>query len=138
MYRSFMENISWLQTESLFVRFLVWVILMLLVVFILYLIFSLLLFPLMFFYNVLTDKNKSNALTKDDYLLGELTTRVRGYSIGEVIDVGSGTAISSYPAKLFREEDRKNDVYLPTGTSVIIVDFDEQGVALVIKNNHNK
>ncbi|OJG89712.1 hypothetical protein RV16_GL002254 [Enterococcus saccharolyticus] len=90
----------------------------------------------MFLYNQLTDKNKSNVLGKEDYLIGELTTRLRGNSIGEVIEIGSETAISVYPAKFYREEDRNSDVVLPIGTKVLIIDFDEQGIALVVKSDH--
>jgi hypothetical protein len=117
------------------IRALLWLLFFLLVVFALYLLFALIFFPLMFLYNQLTDKNKSNVLGENDYLIGELTTRLRGNSIGEVIEIGSESAISVYPAKFYREEDRNSDVVLPSGTKVLIIDFDEKGIALVVKSN---
>ncbi|MGX7196636.1 hypothetical protein [Enterococcus olivae] len=123
-------------TQPLYIKAIVWIIFFLLVIFALYLLSAALFFPLMFLYNQLTDKNESNVLGKEDYLLGELTTRLRGDFVGEVIEIGSGTAISVYPAKFYREEDRKSDLVLPAGTRVLIIDFDPQGVALVVKSNN--
>lgn len=133
----FIEQLNQFRaSQPIFIQALLWLLFFLLVIFILYLLFSLIFFPLMFLYNQLTDKNKSNVLGKEDYLIGELTTRLRGNSIGEVIDIGSETAISVYPAKFYREEDRNSDVVLPIGTKVLIIDFDEQGIALVVKSDH--
>lgn len=89
----------------------------------------------MYLYNRLTDKNKSNALEKEDYLFGELTTKLHGNSIAEVIEISSGTALSTYPAKFYREEDRQSDLLLLPGTKVLIIDFDSKGIALVVKSN---
>ncbi|EOT29668.1 hypothetical protein [Enterococcus saccharolyticus] len=133
----FIEQLNQFRaSQPIFIQALLWLLFFLLVIFILYLLFSLIFFPLMFLYNQLTDKNKSNVLGKEDYLIGELTTRLRGNSIGEVIEIGSETAISVYPAKFYREEDRNSDVVLPIGTKVLIIDFDEQGIALVVKSDH--
>lgn len=133
----FIEQLNQFRaSQPIFIQALLWLLFFLLVIFILYLLFSLIFFPLMFLYNQLTDKNKSNVLGKEDYLIGELTTRLRGNSIGEVIEIGSETAISVYPAKFYREEDRNSDVVLPIGTKVLIIDFDEQGISLVVKSDH--
>ena len=133
----FIEQLNQFRaSQPIFIQALLWLLFFLLVIFILYLLFSLIFFPLMFLYNQLTDKNKSNVLGKEDYLIGELTTRLRGNSIGEVIEIGSETAISVYPAKFYREEDRNSNVVLPIGTKVLIIDFDEQGIALVVKSDH--
>ncbi len=43
------------------------------------------------------------------------------------MEIGSQGARSVYPARFFREEDRENNVRLPVGTKVIIVDFDKKG-----------
>lgn len=99
-----------------------------------YFLLSVLLLPIMYVYNLLTDRNKSNVLSESDYLIGELTTRIKGNSVGEVLEVGSGTALSMYPAKLYREQDRLEQLELPKGTQVLIIGFDTQGIALVVKN----
>lgn len=75
-------------------------------------------------------------MTHEDFLIGELTEKIQGSSMGEVMEIGSKEARSVYPAKLYKAEDVTKDVLLPVGTKVIIVDFDENGIALVIKNKN--
>ena len=132
----FIEQLNHFRaSQPVAIRALLWLLFFLLVIFALYLLLALIFFPLMFLYNQLTDKNKSNVLGENDYLIGELTTRLRGNSIGEVIEIGNESAISAYPAKFYREEDRNSGVVLPSGTKVLIIDFDENGIALVVKSN---
>ena len=95
--------------------------------------FSLILMPFMYLYNRLTDKNQSNVLAQKDYVIGELTERISGDSFGEVREIGSGDASSVYPARFYREEDRQKQQGLPVGTKVLIIDFDQAGVALIVK-----
>ncbi|CAI3258057.1 MULTISPECIES: hypothetical protein [Enterococcus] len=98
----------------------------------LYLIFSLIFAPFMYLYNKWTDRNQSNSLSKEDYLLGELTVKIKGDSIGEVMETGSGHARATFPAKLFRPKDIKANLEIPAGSKVLIVEFDAEGRALVV------
>lgn len=122
--------------QSFLFQLISWIIMVLLLIVAFYLLVSLLLFPLMYFFNRLTDKNQSNPLSKDEVLLGRLTLKIHGDSIGEVMEVGSKEARSTYPAKLFREKDRLAGVKLEKGTNVIIIEFDNQGIALVVENKN--
>ncbi|MHC5268019.1 hypothetical protein ACYSNO_02350 [Enterococcus sp. LJL98] len=103
--------------------------------FLLYLLLSFLFFPVMYLFNRLTDKNQSNTLSREELLLGELTEKIQGASIGEVMAVDHATARSTYPAKLYREEEQKENRVLRKGSKVLIVGFDDQGVALVVERN---
>jgi hypothetical protein len=90
----------------------------------------------MWLYNRITDKNRSNVISRNDFVIGELTEKIVGDTIGEVMEIGSQGARSVYPARFFREEDRENNVRLPVGTKVIIVDFDKKGIALVVESKN--
>lgn len=98
----------------------------------LYLIFSLIFAPFMYLYNQWTDRNQSNSLSKEEYVLGELTVKIKGDSIGEVMETGSGHARATFPAKLFRPKDIEANLEIPVGSKVLIVDFDSEGRALVM------
>ncbi len=124
-----------LVDQSTFVKGFVWIILLALLVLVVYVIFSLLFFPLMTLYNRLTDKNKTNVMAQNEYLIGELTEKIQGDSIGEVMEIGSHAARTVYPAKFYRTKDREEGLLLAIGTKVLIIDFDEKGCALVIKSN---
>ncbi|MGX7132287.1 hypothetical protein [Enterococcus songbeiensis] len=119
-----------------FVTGVAWFLLILLVLAVLFAVFSLLLTPFMMLYNRLTDRNKSNVLIEDDYVLGELTEKIHGDALGEVMETGSGSARSIHPARLFREKDIQENLLLPVGTKVLIIDFDREGIALVVKNQN--
>ncbi len=125
------SQIAWLPS---FGQLLVWLLLVLLLAIVVYLLFSLLLAPFMLLYNRLTDKNTSNVPASDDYLLGELTEKIHGTALGEVMEVGSGEARSVHPARLYNEADAQNGLLLPVGTKVLIIDFDERGIALVVQS----
>jgi hypothetical protein len=124
----------WSVTQPTYLRAAIWILVCLLVLFILYLLFMIVFFPGMYLYNKMTDRNKSNVMAEDDYLIGELTTRIRGHGMGEVIDTSSGMGFSVHSARLYREEDRESGLTLPVGTEVLIIDFDADGVALVVEN----
>lgn len=109
------------------------VVLVVLVIF--YLLFSLLFSPLMYLFNWLTNRNESNTAAKKDYLIGKLTLRIEGQGIGEVMEVGSQSASSVYPAKLYRQKEREENLLLKAGTKVLIIDFDEKGRALVVRQD---
>ncbi len=137
--------INWLQEvnqilikQPFLLRILFWLALMVLFIFCLYVFLSMVFFPLMYIYNRLTDKNQTNVLSKEDLLLGQLTEKIQGGSIGEVMETGSRNARSVYPARLYRLKDQEENILLPVGTKVLIIDFDEQGVALVIKSKNSK
>lgn len=102
----------------------------------LYLLFSLIFAPFMYLYNRLTDRNQNNSLNQDEYLLGQLTVKIQGDSVGEVMETGSGHAHATFPAKLFKSDEIANNHLLPAGTSVIIVEFDANGIALVVENKN--
>jgi len=105
-------------------------------IFVVFVAFSLLLGPFMWLYNRITDKNRSNVISRNEFVIGELTEKIVGDTIGEVMEIGSQSARSVYPARFFREEDRENNVRLPVGTKVIIVDFDKKGIALVVESKN--
>ena len=137
--------INWLQEvnqilikQPFLLRILFWLALMVLFIFCLYVFLSMVFFPLMYIYNRLTDKNQTNVLSKEDLLLGQLTEKIQGGSIGEVMETGSRNARSVYPARLYRLKDQEENILHPVGTKVLIIDFDEQGVALVIKSKNSK
>ncbi len=122
--------------QPMYVKWLIWSGIALVGFIALYLLLTIIFSPLMLLYNKWTDKNKSNALKEADYLIGELTTRILGDSVGEVMEIGSKTAVTVYPAKLYRAEDRQNKLLLPQGTKVLIIEVDQHGVAFVVKSNH--
>ncbi|MGL9731200.1 hypothetical protein [Enterococcus sp. DIV0756] len=132
---AFFAQLNQMLTQyPLLVRGIVWFLLLGLLLVIVLLLFSLVFSPLMLLYNKLTDKNKSNVIAEVDYLFGQLTEKITGDSIGEVMVIESGDARTSYPAKLYRPEDVAAKVSLPVGAQVLIIDFDPAGVALVTKN----
>ena len=90
----------------------------------------------MWLFNRLTDKNRSNVLGHEDFLIGELTEKIVGNTLGEVMEIGSKTARSVYPAKFYKEEDIREKRELPVGTKVIIVDFDKKVLLLVVENRN--
>lgn len=128
MNQLLLEQPLWLQVFT-------WIVAVVTVVFVLYLLLSLIFFPLMYLFNRLTDKNKSNPLSREDLLIGELTERIQGSSIGEVMAIDNRSARSSYPAKLYRETEQQENLLLPKGSTVLIVGFDDQGIALVVERN---
>lgn len=132
---AFTEINQLLLGQSVWMQILAWLLVIIVVVFVVYLLLSLLFFPLMYLFNRLTDKNKSNPLSREELLIGELTEKIQGASIGEVMAVGDRSARSSYPAKLYREKEQQEELLLPKGSKVLIVGFDEQGIALVVERN---
>lgn len=127
---------NYLQRFPTVIQLLGWLILLVGVIFVVFVAFSLLLGPFMWLYNRITDKNRSNVISRNDFVIGELTEKIVGDTIGEVMEIGSQSARSVYPARFFREEDRENNVRLPVGTKVIIVDFDKKGIALVVESKN--
>ena len=115
-------------------RFVAWFVLALLSLLILSLLFSLLFSPFMWLYNRFTDRNRSNVLNENEFVTGELTVKIQGISTGEVRETGSGTAFSVHPARLFDEKEIAAGTFYPIGTKVLIIEFDESGVALVVRN----
>lgn len=103
---------------------------------VLYLLFSLIFAPFMYLYNRLTDHNQNNSLNQEEYLLGQLTVKIQGNSVGEVMETGSGHAHATFPAKLFKADEIAQNHLLPVGTSVIIIEFDANGIALVVENKN--
>ncbi|OTN76935.1 hypothetical protein A5886_002014 [Enterococcus sp. 8G7_MSG3316] len=127
---------TYLGQFPIVIQFLGWLILIIGGLLIVFLLFSVILGPLMWLYNRVTDKNSSNVIDQSDFLIGELTEKIEGASMGEVMEIGSQSARSVYPAKLYREEDRNKKILLPVGTKVIIVEIDHKGIALVIESKH--
>ncbi|XUB36825.1 hypothetical protein IGI41_001823 [Enterococcus sp. DIV0876] len=127
---------SYLGQFPTVIQFLGWLILIIGGLLIVFLLFSLLLAPFMWLYNRITDKNSSNVLNQSDFLIGELTEKIEGSSMGEVMEIGSQTARSVYPAMLYRVEDRSKNIRLPVGTKVIIVEIDQKGIALVVESKN--
>lgn len=125
-----------IQQFPVYLQIICGLIIIFVVLFCLYVLFSVLLGPIMWVYNKLTDKNKSNVLAQQEFLLGELTEKIEGASTGEVMETGSKTASSVHPARLYKTEDVDSGLLLPIGTSVIIIDFDSEGAALVVKNKN--
>lgn len=123
-----------LVNQPSFIQVTVWLLIIVVIIFVVYLLLSLLLFPAMYIYNRLTDKNKSNPLSREELLMGELTEKIQGHSVGEVVAI-EGDARSSYPAKLYREIEQQDALLLPKGTKVLIVGFDDRGIALVVERN---
>ena len=58
--------------------------------------------------------------------------KIQGNSTGEVRETGS--AFSVHPARLFDEKEIAAGTFYPIGTKVLIIEFDESGVALVVRN----
>lgn len=125
------------QQWPLLVRYLVWFGLIIVALISLYCILLLVFTPIMYLFNRITDRNKSNVTVQADFLLGELTEKISGDSFGEVMEIGSGGARSVYPARFYREQERNSQLTLPIGTKVLIIEFDAQGVALVAKSTTN-
>ncbi|GCF95768.1 hypothetical protein NRIC_36590 [Enterococcus florum] len=125
---------QFLSNYPVILRGIAWLLLALGILMVIFLLFSLLLTPLMLMYNKVTDKNRSNVATENDHLLGELTERIYGDSVGEVMVINSGDARATYPARLYRSDDVAAEQLLPVGTQVLIIDFDQSGIALVAKN----
>lgn len=137
MIMSVIEKITTMTgNQPMYMQWLIWSFLFILAFLAIYLLLTLLFSPLLFLYNKLTDKNRNNVLKEEDFLVGELVTRIVGDSVGEVLEIGSGTALSSYPAKLYRMEDREKEILLPKGTQVLIIEFDAQGIALVVQRDN--
>lgn len=113
-------------------RFVVWLLLGVLCLLVLSLLFSLLFSPFMWLYNRFTDRNRSNVLPESEFVTGELTVKIQGNSTGEVRETGS--AFSVHPARLFDEKEIAAGTFYPIGTKVLIIEFDEAGVALVVRN----
>lgn len=124
------EQLAGLPTGG---RFFIWFVVALVGVAVLSLLFSLLFSPFMWLYNRVTDRNRSNVLTEDEYVTGELTVKIHGKSTGEVMKTGSGGG-SVHPARLFDEAEIASNTLYPIGTKVLIIDFDESGIALVVRN----
>ncbi|MBS5959447.1 MULTISPECIES: hypothetical protein [Enterococcus] len=127
---------EYLQQFPSYIQIVGWLIVLFVLIFAVFLLFSLLLGPFMWLFNRLTDKNRSNVLGHEDFLIGELTEKIVGNTLGEVMEIGSKTARSVYPAKFYKEEDIREKRELPVGTKVIIVDFDKKGIALVVENRN--
>jgi hypothetical protein len=127
---------KYLQQFPNYIQIISWLALFFVVIVVIFLLFSLLLGPFMWLFNRLTDKNRSNVLGHEDFLIGELTEKITGNSLGEVMEVGSKTARSVYPARFYKEEDIREMRELPVGSKVIIVDFDKKGIALVVENKN--
>lgn len=125
------NQLAWLPNYG---KVIAWLLLGVLAILVISLLFSLILSPFMWLYNRFTDKNTSNVMEKDDLVIGELTEKIHGSSIGEVMVTGSEQARSVHPARLYREAEATNGLLLPVGTKVLIIDFDERGIALVVKN----
>lgn len=115
-------------------RFVVWLVLGVLCLLVLSLLFSLLFSPFMWLYNRFTDRNRSNVLPEKELVTGELTVKIKGNSTGEVMETDSGRARSVHPARLFDEKEIAADTLYPIGTKVLIIEFDESGIALVVRN----
>lgn len=127
---------NWIGGFPLYGKAFIWLMVILLVLFVIYLLVSLLFTPFMWLYNRLTDKNTSNVPSEKDVLLGELTEKIKGNGIGEVMESGNGGGRSSHPARLFDEEEVAAEELYPVGTKVLIIDFDEKGIALVVRNQN--
>jgi hypothetical protein len=127
---------KYLQQFPNYIQIISWLALFFVVIVVIFLLFSLLLGPFMWLFNRLTDKNRSNVLGHEDFLIGELTEKITGNSLGEVMEVGSKTARSVYPARFYKEKDIREMRELPVGSKVIIVDFDKKGIALVVENKN--
>lgn len=125
------NQLAWLPNYG---KVIAWLLLGVLAILVISLLFSLILSPFMWLYNRFTDKNTSNVMAKDDFVMGELTEKIHGSAIGEVMEIGSEQARSIHPARLYREADAANGLLLPVGTKVLIIDFDERGIALVVEN----
>ncbi len=139
------QVIDWLQElnqmlmkQPLLLKIIIGLMLISFVLFSLYLVLSFIFFPIMYLYNHLTDKNQTNVLSKEDFLFGQLTEKIQGNTIGEVMEIGSESARSVYPAKFYRLQDQEENHLLPVGTKVLIIDFDEQGIALVVQSKNIK
>lgn len=139
------QVIDWLQElnqmlmkQPLLLKIIIGLMLISFVLFSLYLVLSFIFFPIMYLYNHLTDKNQTNVLSREDFLFGQLTEKIQGNTIGEVMEIGSESARSVYPAKFYRLQDQEENHFLPVGTKVLIIDFDEQGIALVVQSKNIK
>ncbi|WP_368250747.1 hypothetical protein [Enterococcus sp. 2201sp1_2201st1_B8_2201SCRN_220225] len=132
-----MELFDWVHTQLQGWPFagqvLLWLILAVVALVVLSLLFSLLFAPFMWLYNRLTDGNQNNVMPEADYVTGELTAKIHGKSTGEVMETSSSGG-SVHPARLFDEDEIAKDTLYPVGTKVLIIAFDESGIALVVRN----
>ena len=126
LFQELMNHSGWIQV-------IIWLLILISILIVGYLLLSLLFFPLMYLFNRLTDKNQSNPLSKEELLIGELTEKITGFSTGEVMAVDGMSARSLYPAQLYREPEQESGLLLPKGTKVLIVGFNDQGIALVVE-----
>ena len=122
-----------LMNQSGWIQVIIWLLILISILIVGYLLLSLLFFPLMYLFNRLTDKNQSNPLSKEELLIGELTEKITGFSTGEVMAIDGMSARSLYPAQLYREREQESGLLLPKGTKVLIVGFNDQGIALVVE-----
>ena len=126
LFQELMNHSGWIQV-------IIWLLILISILIVGYLLLSLLFFPLMYLFNRLTDKNQSNPLSKEELLIGELTEKITGFSTGEVMAVDGMSARSLYPAQFYRETEQESGLLLPKGTKVLIVGFNDQGIALVVE-----
>ena len=126
LFQELMNHSGWIQV-------IIWLLILISILIVGYLLLSLLFFPLMYLFNRLTDKNQSNPLSKEELLIGELTEKITGFSTGEVMAVDGMSARSLYPAQLYRGTEQESGLLLPKGTKVLIVGFNDQGIALVVE-----
>lgn len=96
----------------------------------LYVLFSFLLAPILWLYNQVTDKNRSNVDVETQYDIGEITVKIVGNRYGEVRD---NEHQSLYPARLFQQQEQENQEVYEVGTKVLIIEFDQEGVARVAR-----
>lgn len=126
---------SYNSLDNSFIKILIVIIVFFIFIFCLYILFSIVLLPFMKLFNKFTDNNISNVPDKRDYLLGTLSEKVGFDHVGEVL-INSSNGTSIRPAKLYKKEDFENQIELPKNSPVIIIDFDDNGNALVIKNKN--
>lgn len=124
---------DWSQNWSLLGKIFLWIVVAGIFLLIFYLLISLILGPFMWLYNRLTDRNVSNVPKEKDFIVGELTGRIVGSNLGEVMITDESSGRSTHPAQLFKRRDLPPDYILPIGTKVLIIDFDEKGVAQVVE-----
>ena len=108
------------------------ILMLLLVILLAYLLLSVCFAPGMYLYNKLTDKHQSNVDEEKTYYLGEITLKIQGKGYGEVLDTEHQ---SLYPARLFQLDEQEADILYSVGTKVLIIEFDQEGVARVVRAN---
>lgn len=125
---------DWSQQWPLLGKLILWLAIAGVFLLIFYLVISLILGPFMWLYNHWTDRNTSNVPKEEDFILGELTSRIVGSKIGEVMIIDENSARSTHPAQLFKRKELPADYTLPIGTKVLVVSFDEKGIAQVVEH----